>query len=224
MVSFLARAQGMMRSVSTCVAAAAANESSAEASCPMTGVTLLVTPKLAIPAERLSAKSYETIIEALARKESREGLVDQGGRAHLDVKLLERVHHHGFIAAATAAFANHYPLALRPNHLWLLILQGVSKHVELNAEKVRHQWVAHEGKKELLVRRDNFVLGKKNDWAGVVAGNSDSFSSQIDRNVVEGVAAALSPGFEGTTEIERICEKITVMDVCKSFFSYKVQT
>ena len=31
-------------------------------------------------------------------------------------------HENGFIAAATMAFAKHYPLAVKPQHFWLLIL------------------------------------------------------------------------------------------------------
>jgi hypothetical protein len=34
----------------------------------------------------------------------------------------ERGHKNGFVAAATLAFAEHYPLAIRPQHLWILIL------------------------------------------------------------------------------------------------------
>merc|ERR1719453_856983 len=145
----------------------------------------MVTPNLKVPAERLSSKAFAATICALAKKESRDGLVDDGGMSHLDMALIDRHHYNGFIAAVTAAFANHYPLALKPNHLWLLILQGVAKHVEHNAETVRKRWVSHEGKKELLVRRDGFILGHPNDWAGVVTGAADSFSAQIDKNVVD---------------------------------------
>ena len=187
-------------------------------------VTLLVTPDLAVPQARLPMVDYAARIDELAVQESPKGLIDQGGRAELDDQLIEKGHYNGFISAVSAAFANHYPLALRPQHFWLLILQGVAKHVELNAEEVRTQWVRHEGQKELVVFCDDFVLNRPNDWAGVVSERSDSFAAQIDANVVEGVAAELSPTFGGTTTVERVCEKITVMDVCKSFFSFKCVT
>merc|ERR1712083_982913 len=77
---------------------------------------------------------------------------------------------------------------------------------------------------ELIVRCDEFVLGGKNDWASVIDGKPDCFSIQIDRNVVDGVAKELDPAFTETTQIEKIAQKITVMDVTKSFFSFKCRT
>merc|ERR1712228_739700 len=46
----------------------------------------------------------------------------------------------------------------------------------------------------------------------------------IDKNVVEGLPAELSPAFSGTSAIEIIALKITVMDIAKVFFSYKCCT
>ena len=137
-------------------------------------------------------------------------------------ELIEGCHPHGFIAAAVSAFANHYPLALRPQHFWLMILQAIATHVELNAEELRSKWVAHEGKKELLVWRVNFREGLPNDWADVIDNPEDGFLAQIGRNVVEGVMQDLQPAFGGTTADERIASAITVMDATKSFFSFKV--
>ena len=190
------------------------------------GVTLLVTKGLEVPTARLGTRPLAGLVTQLANEDSKQGLVDPGGMMRLSDAdmVLDAGHYHGFISAACAAFANHFPLSVRPQHFWLLILQAVAKHVELDAEAVRSKWVAHEGKKELLVQRDRFVPGAANDWAGVVDGSPDSFSSQIEADVVPGVAAAISPGFSCTTELERLCEKVTVMDATKSFFSYKCRT
>ena len=56
-----------------------------------------------------------------------------------------------------------------------MILQAISTHVGLNAEQLRDKWVPHEGKKELVVIANDFVLDSKNDWASVVEGRQDSF-------------------------------------------------
>ena len=74
------------------------------------------------------------------------------------------------------------------------------------------------------MRRDSFVLGKPNDWAGVVTGGEDSFTSQIAANVVDGVFEQLSPAFSNTTVEESIAGGITVMDIAKNYFSYKCST
>jgi len=161
-----------------------------------------------------------------AGREAPTALVDEGGKLphDPDEQVLAQGHPHGFISAAIAAFAQHYPIALRPQHFWLLILQAVAQHVDQHAELLRAKWVVHEGKKELVVRRDHFVLGKANDWAGVIAGPPDSFASQIEANVVDGVFEQLSPAFSGTTTAESIAGAVTVMDIAKNYFSYKCST
>ena len=58
---------------------------------------------------------------------------------------------HGFIQAITTAFAEHWPLALRPEHIWTLVLQAVARHVDENTEELRERFVAHEGKVTLEV-------------------------------------------------------------------------
>jgi hypothetical protein len=216
---------------------------------PKTAVHLVVTPSLVVPTEPLRTVPLDQLIEqrilcshrdemmsaqmsGMHRRRDTEAsrpappsLVDAGGVMPHDPSeaVIQGCHPHGFIAAAVSAFANHYPLALRPQHFWLMILQAIATHVELHAEEVRSKWVAHQGKKELLVRRDEFVLGKPNDWAGVI-GAPDGFFAQIGQNVVAGVMQELQPAFGGTTADERIAGAITVMDATKSFFSFKCMT
>jgi hypothetical protein len=189
------------------------------------GTTLAVCPDLVVPSSAVQATSNENRMNSLAGE---GGVIDSGGYSKCKAPLLavRRCHRHGFIAAVTTAFANHYPLALRPQHFWLMILQAVATHVDLNAEELRKKWVAHDGKKELLVQCDDFVKGRPNPWETVVEGRSDSFASQIAKNLVAGASDVLNPGFTGaqTTPAERIAQQITIMDVCKSYFSYKCQT
>jgi hypothetical protein len=185
-------------------------------------VVLPVTPGLSIPKCALDLIPTKERIAALARGR----LIDDGGMSqHAEgERMLSAGHPHGFISAVTAAFASHYPLALRPQHFWLMICQGVATHVDLNAEAVRASWVAHEGKKELVVMCNEFVMGERNDWNSVVSGKPDCFSAQIAKHTLTGVVEALSPPFSTTTAVEDVAQKIVVMDVCKNFFSYKCLT
>ena len=72
-------------------------------------------------------------------------------------------------------FACHYPLGLSPDMIWLCIMQGLSIHVNKNAEKLKSKFVSHEGKVEIVVRRDDFVKGQQNSWQEVFS----DFSAQI---------------------------------------------
>lgn len=189
-------------------------------------IQLQVTPEISVPASRLATNSLAAVVQRLACEECEKGLIDQGGVFHFaeGAEVLSQVHPHGFIAAATAAFANHYPLAVRPQHFWMMILQAIAVHVRKHAEEIRGNWVSHEGKKELEVRCDEFGMGAKNNWASVVDGKPDCFSAQIDANIVEGLASELAPAFSDTSTEENIALKMTVMDITQSFFSFKCTT
>merc|ERR550514_946458 len=187
-----------------------------------TGTTLAVTPELRVP-----WKSVETVPNSAAMKAmAGPGLVDAGGYSKSDDPMISHGHDHGFINAVTTAFAQHYPLALRPQHLWLLVLQGVATHVDLHAEELRQKWVAHQGKETLVVRCDDFVKGRANPWDTTVHGRADCFAAQITSHLVEGVAGVLSPTFTGalTTQTESIAQQMVVMDICKNYFTYKCST
>jgi hypothetical protein len=135
--------------------------------------------------------------------------------------LIKDGHKNAFVGAAVLAFAKHFPLELKPDHFWLLVQQGISKHVEMHAEQLRAKFVNFHGKKELVVRADDFALGSAaNDWPRVFP----QFVEQIDAHTVPGVVPRLESVFSTTTPVDAIAGKITLMDVCKSFFEYTVMT
>ena len=67
------------------------------------------------------------------RAGGKDQLVDLGGiSSHPEgERILIGVHTHGFIAAVTAAFRDHYPLKLKPQHFWLMVAQAVAVHVSI---------------------------------------------------------------------------------------------
>jgi len=75
-------------------------------------------------------------------------LIDQGALfpESKNINQIKASHENGFVAAAAEAFSRHYPLVMAPQHVWMMILQGVSMHVGENSEEMRSKWVNHEGK------------------------------------------------------------------------------
>ena len=67
--------------------------------------------------------------------------------------------YHPFVHAVHLAFDGHRPLALSPDHIWLLVCQGFAAHVNANADALRKRLVSFEGKQRITVRRDGFVKG-----------------------------------------------------------------
>ena len=49
------------------------------------------------------------------------------------------------------AHINHYPIRLKPDDIWLIIVQAFSNYVNSNSEKLRHYFVNFDGKKTLKV-------------------------------------------------------------------------
>src|SRR5262252_1347464 len=58
---------------------------------------------------------------------------------------------HPLLAAVGLAFAQHRPLVLSPDAVWLTIAQGVAQHVRLHAEALRPRLVRHDGRAHLTV-------------------------------------------------------------------------
>lgn len=83
-------------------------------------------------------------------------------------RLVAFINFHPVVAAIHYAFNEHRPLCLSPDIILLLISQGLTNHINANAKQLRPQFVKHEGKIKIEVRRDDFVKGSpENPWSEV---------------------------------------------------------
>jgi hypothetical protein len=118
------------------------------------------------------------------------------------------------------AFAEHRPLALRPDDLWLAIAKGIGMHVERHAEELRSRLVRHEGTLEIEIRRDEFsAYASQNDWPGVVTEIVDRVRTHIG-----GRADLFRCDFSTTGPFERVASEVVLLDAMKSYFSFSVLT
>ena len=121
---------------------------------------------------------------------------------------------------AFRAFAEHYPLVIRPDDLWTLFTFAFAKHVEKNAEQLRSRFVAHEGKKVLSVDLKFSAGGASSEqWEAEVF---PEFSKQIREHIGDKTHAMVSDGFSTTTVTDKACFEITLMAAMKHYFSYKM--
>jgi len=162
--------------------------------------------------EKLGATQVESIFDPnlqLVGAEQRRGRRGYG------------LQENGFMTAVRVAYAYHVPLSLSPDHIWTLISQGISKHIEKNAEEFRDLFVDFDGKQIIRLRRDNFVKGKQdNDWAGCFK----DFSKEIAKFIGEDMKKKLCPNFTSTSDAARACHELGLMDCMKSYFDYRVMT
>ena len=77
------------------------------------------------------------------------------------------------------AYANHYPIRIKPDDIWLLIVQAFSHHVNINSEELKSMFVNFDGKKELIVEYDLFSINE------VRAEHLEDFNVQINEQMKE---------------------------------------
>jgi hypothetical protein len=118
------------------------------------------------------------------------------------------------------AFAQHYPLVLTPDAIWLAIAQGFAQHVNENAERLRGKFVRHQGKVTIAVRRDDFRKGSPaNPWPETFQAFSDAIAGHIGRQRDLVVCA-----FSTTGPCERAASEIVLMEAMKKYVDYLVVT
>ncbi len=124
---------------------------------------------------------------------------------------------HPFIYAIYRAFSEHRPLILSPDIVWLVICQGVSEHINENAEEYRSMIVPHAGRKRITIRNDTLVKGSStNPWGDVIK----EFSKKVQENTTESFFNSIDAEFSTTGEVEKIAFQITTMSAVKKYFEY----
>jgi len=200
-------------------------------------VSFVVTPELQNEPAAKPAKSLGTFAAALQskhcvtlsgaqqsffqklanRQREKEGSLEYVWEGNLPLQLSD----HGFISALVTAWNEHLPLVLKPEHIWQLILQGITAHVDADPEGARERFVDFQGKKALEIRRDDFVKGSaKNDWGGAV----EEISRLLDSHVKPAPREVFGVRFSTTSRGEQLCSSLSAMAMCKHYFDYRVRT
>ncbi|AFM04539.1 hypothetical protein Fleli_2159 [Bernardetia litoralis DSM 6794] len=161
----------------------------------------------------------ETSFEQISKQFSEETIIGSA-----DGKEFVSFGTHSFLKGMQVAYAEHRPFVLSPDMIWLLICQGFSKHVEVNAEKLRHLFVDFEGKKELIIENDNLLnLDKtilKAEWKKSI----DEMNGEVAKHVGEDLINNLTADFSTTSLTEKIVSQITVLNAFQPYFDYTFET
>ncbi len=135
-------------------------------------------------------------------------------------QLVSKVRIHPLIHALHLAFADHRPLCFSPDIIWLTLTQGLSLHINANAERLRHHFVKHEGKAKIVVRRDDFVKGSpENPWPEVF----QEFSAAIQSHIGDAHRLIVAD-FSTTGPVERAASEIALMDAMQAYFTFELHT
>ncbi|KAJ7491492.1 hypothetical protein B0H11DRAFT_1673949, partial [Mycena galericulata] len=134
-----------------------------------------------------------------------------GGRSDSADTLFKVVpNKNGFVKTVMSAYTHHYALVIRPDDVWLAIVSQFSFYVNGNAELLRANFVAHDGKKEL-------VIGGPPDFALL----SCQMAGMIHKNVVDpDLRDWILPKFSTTTITYITIGSMLMMATMKKYFEY----
>ena len=120
------------------------------------------------------------------------------------------------------AHINHYPIRIKPDDIWLLIVQAFSNHVNANSEKLRKYFINFDGKKELVVNYNDIAFIDQ-----IKRKHLEDFSEQINEQMKEylgdEIFQILTPNFSTTTYDSSLICKISIMGAFKKYFDYKMR-
>ena len=117
---------------------------------------------------------------------------------------------HGFVHAVHESYRRHLPLTIAVEDIWILIVQGLSQHINHrdNAERLRHQFVRHEGKQVME------VSGMR--WQDIFA----SFADELSLRTVPGRASLFAQPFSATSAVQSLIMQATVMEAMQAYYEY----
>ncbi|KAF8315414.1 hypothetical protein DL93DRAFT_2125510 [Clavulina sp. PMI_390] len=122
----------------------------------------------------------------------------------------------GLVHSLTTAYNEHCHLVLRPDDVWHALLSQFSLYVQANAESLRKQFVAHEGKKQL----EATSLG--NLASADFAAMAQDMARLLEENVKDpDLRTWLMPEFSTTTTNDTTIASIIMMATLQKYFDYK---
>ena len=155
------------------------------------------------------------------KKESVKSIINENTLAHsfdINQKLGFFCYKIPVLSGFLNAYCNHYPIRIKPDDIWLLILQCFSYHVNENAEQLRSYFVNFDGQKQLKIEMECFEIGKK---------HLETFIEEINKKMEEFLGFELlenlTPNFTTTDNNSRLICKISIMNSFQKYFQYLLE-
>ncbi|KAK7032431.1 hypothetical protein VNI00_013179 [Paramarasmius palmivorus] len=121
----------------------------------------------------------------------------------------------GFVNALSDAYNQHRAISIRPDDVWIAILTQFNFFVNANAERLRAQFVAHEGQKELK------VVAMGNRYTVDFGYLARLMTDEIRKNVKEpALCDWILPNFSTTTFNDTVVSSVVMMATLQKYFAY----
>ncbi|CAG8628104.1 10729_t:CDS:1 [Ambispora leptoticha] len=134
------------------------------------------------------------------------------------------VTNHGLASAIIQAYTNHQHLRLTPDDIWLTIAQGLSRHIHYNAQRLRHIFVKHKGKEDIVMdareilftnNLDSPIVG---DWPKAITLLSDETDKKVEKVDLK---KTIECDFTTSNFTSIVASRIILLDTMKEYFTYQ---
>ena len=126
-----------------------------------------------------------------------------------------------FLDVVSLAYANHYPMEISPDDIWLMILDGFRLHVKNNRKALKNRFVA-PGADTVISIVDNSLTynSTHNEWFWTIASLYESLLSKLPKKT----GNPLKTKFSTTSPVDNNISGTMVMAVASEYYSYYVRT
>ena len=156
-------------------------------------------------------------------KKSVKALLEENTLAHsfdLDQKLGCIGSNVPLLAGFYLAHTNHYPIRIKPDDIWLLILQSFSNHVNINSEELRDLFIDFEGQQTLTVNSELFRISEVNKE--VLEDFIVQINQQMEKFLGKKLLEILTANFSTSNYDSILISKISIMGAFKKYFKYEL--
>ncbi len=130
------------------------------------------------------------------------------------------VYMNGFVQGVQYAYAEHRPLVISPDMVWLLIAQGFSIHVNEKYDSLKSMVFTSDKPRDIIVRNDSLITGKASEWEKTIA----SFSDSVKKYTRNDVYNAVIQKFSTTTPEITTAYNVTLLESVKKGFNFLAES
>lgn len=126
-----------------------------------------------------------------------------------------------FLTMIGTAFANHYPIELSPDDIWLMILSGVEEHIVHNKEKFKNKFVLPKSDTSIrIINNEISVVSADSIWNKAITQLFDELSKKQPKETFE----HFDVGFSTTNITDKNIIKTKMLGMSSKYFSYEMIT
>ena len=125
----------------------------------------------------------------------------------------------GFIETLQYCYDEHRSLKLSPDHIWTLICQATSIHINQHYDSLKNIIFTDEKKEELIIRNDSLENNARY-WGTLIK----DFCNETKNHTRNDLYDFFVPNFSTTTPVQTTVYQITLLESYKKKFSYVGET